>query len=72
MGEAPKQLSARPMLSRGQYSVNKKFVVRTGPQINILLLRDGTDGREAMVDWLGSDDDRPMQCLIDFTRFLRF
>jgi len=44
---------------------------RTGPQINILLLRDGTDGREAMVDWLGSDDDRPMQCRIDFTRFLR-
>ena len=44
---------------------------RTGPQINILLLRDGTDGREAMVDWLASDDDRPMQCLIDFTRFLR-
>ena len=44
---------------------------RTGPQINILLLRDGTDDREAMVDWLGSDDDRPMQCRIDFTRFLR-
>jgi hypothetical protein len=45
---------------------------RTGPQINILLLRDGTDGRKAMVDWLGSDDDRPMQCLINGTRFLRF
>jgi hypothetical protein len=45
---------------------------RTGPQINILLLRDGTDGREALVDWLGSDDDRPMQCRIDFTRFERF
>jgi hypothetical protein len=44
---------------------------RTGPQIYILLLRDGTDGREAIVDWLGSDDDRPMQCRIDFTRFLR-
>ena len=35
--------------------------IRTGPQINILLLRDGTDGREAMVDWRGSDDDRPMR-----------
>ena len=45
---------------------------RTGPQIYILLLRDGTDGREAIVDWLGSDDDRPMQCRIDFTRFQRF
>jgi hypothetical protein len=45
---------------------------RTGPQINILLLRDGTDGRKAMVDWLGSDDDRPMQCQINDTRFLRF
>jgi len=45
---------------------------RTGPQINILLLRDGTDGREVMVDWLGSDDDRPMECRIDFTRFQRF
>jgi len=45
---------------------------RTGPEINILLLRDGTDNREAMVDWLGSDDDRPMQCRIDFTRFQRF
>src|SRR5882757_1378282 len=45
---------------------------RTGQQINILLLRDGTDDREVMVDWLGSDDDRPMQCRIDFTRFQRF
>ena len=45
---------------------------RTGPQINILLLRHGTDGRKAMVDWLGSDDDRPMQCRINGTRFLRF
>ena len=45
---------------------------RTGPQINILLLRHGTDGREVMVDWLGSDDDRPMECRIDFTRFQRF
>lgn len=44
---------------------------RTGPQINILLLCHGTDGRKAVVDWLGSDDDRPKQCLIDFTRFLR-
>ena len=45
---------------------------RTGPQIDILLLRDGTDGRKAVVDWLGSDDDRPMQCQINGTRFLRF
>lgn len=45
---------------------------RTGPQINILLLCHGTDGRKAMVDWLGSDDDRPMQCQINRTRFLRF
>ena len=45
---------------------------QTGPQINVLLLRDGTNGRKAMVDWLGSDDDRPMQCLINGTRFLRF
>jgi len=45
---------------------------RTGPQINILLLRDGTDGRKAMIDWLGSDDDRPMECQINGTRFLRF
>src|SRR6478609_6033426 len=44
---------------------------RTDPQINILLLRDGTDGREVMVDWLGSDDDRPMECRIDFTTFQR-
>ena len=44
---------------------------RTGLQINILLLRDGRDGREVLVDWLGSDDDRPMECRIDFTRFLR-
>jgi hypothetical protein len=45
---------------------------RTGLQIDILLLRDGTDGRKAVVDWLGSDDDRPMQCQINGTRFLRF
>ena len=45
---------------------------RTGPEIDILLLRDGTDDRKAVVDWLGSDDDRPMQCLINGTRFLRF
>jgi hypothetical protein len=44
---------------------------RTDPQINVLLLRDGTDGRELFVDWLGFDDDRPMECRIDFTRFLR-
>ena len=44
---------------------------RTGPQIYILLLRDGTDGREVIIDWLGSDDDRPMKCRIDFTSFLR-
>jgi hypothetical protein len=44
---------------------------QTGPQINVLLLRDGTDDREVLVDWRGSDDDRPMQCRIDFTRFLR-
>src|SRR6516162_4237575 len=34
---------------------------RTGLQINILVLRDGTDGRKVVVDWLGSDDNRPMQ-----------
>jgi hypothetical protein len=45
---------------------------RTGPRIDILLLRDGKDGRKVMVDWLGSDDDRPIQCGIDFTRFQRF
>ena len=45
---------------------------RTGPQIDILLLRDGTDGRTVVIDWLGSDDDRPMQCQINGTRFLRF
>ena len=28
---------------------------RTGPQIDILLLCDGTDGRKAVVDWLGSE-----------------
>jgi len=44
---------------------------RTGPQIDILLLRDGTDGRTVQVDWLGSDDDRPMKCRIDLTTFLR-
>ena len=44
---------------------------RTGLQIEILLLNHGTDGRKVEVDWLGSDDVRPMQCLIDFTRFLR-
>ena len=45
---------------------------QTGPQIDILLLRDGRDDRKAAVDWLGSDDDRPMQCQIDGTRFQRF
>lgn len=45
---------------------------RTGPQIDILLLSHGTDGRKAAVDWLGSDDDRPMQCRINRIRFLRF
>ena len=45
---------------------------RTGPQIEILLLRDGTDGRTVYVDWLGSDDDRPMECRIDLTTFQRF
>ena len=45
---------------------------RTGPQINILLLAHGTDGRKAMVNWLGSDDDLPMQCQINGTRFQRF
>jgi hypothetical protein len=45
---------------------------RTGPQIEIFLLPDGTDGRTVDVDWLGSDDDRPMQCQIDGTRFQRF
>ena len=44
---------------------------RTGPQINILLLRNGTDDRELLVDWRGSDDDRPVECRIDFTRFQR-
>ena len=44
---------------------------RTGPQIFILLLRDGTDGREVLVDWLGSEDDRPMKCRIYFTQFYR-
>jgi hypothetical protein len=44
----------------------------TGPRIDILLLCHGTDGRKATVDWLGSDDDRPMQCEINGTRFLRF
>ena len=45
---------------------------RTGPQIDILLLCHGTDGRKAVVDWLGSDADRPMECQIDGTRFQRF
>ena len=45
---------------------------RTGPRINILLLCHGTDGRKAMVDWLGSDDDRPMECRINGIRFERF
>jgi len=36
------------------------------------LLRHGTDGRKVEVDWLGSDDDRPMQCQINGTRFQRF
>jgi hypothetical protein len=45
---------------------------RTGPQIDILLLRDGVVDREAVVDWLGSDDDRPMECRINGTRFQRF
>jgi hypothetical protein len=45
---------------------------RTGPQIEILLLRDGTDDRQAVIDWLGSDDNRPMQCQINGTRFVRF
>ena len=44
---------------------------RTGLQIDILLLRHGTDGRTVEIDWLGSDDDRPMKCRIDGTTFLR-
>jgi len=44
---------------------------RTGLQIEILLLRHGTDGRKVEVDWLGSDDDRPMECRIDGARFQR-
>ena len=45
---------------------------RTGPRIEILLLRGGTDDRQAVIDWLGSDDTRPMQCQINGTRFQRF
>ena len=45
---------------------------RTGPQIQILLLCHGTDGRKIAVDWLGSDDDRPIECRIGSTRFQRF
>jgi hypothetical protein len=45
---------------------------RTGLQIEILLLNHGTDGRKVEVDWLGSDDVRPMECRIDGTRFQRF
>ena len=45
---------------------------RTGPQIKILLLPDGADGRTVDVDWLSSDDDRPMKCRIDLTTFQRF
>lgn len=45
---------------------------RTGPQIQILLLCHGTDGRKVVVDWLGSQDDRPMECRIGSTRFQRF
>ena len=45
---------------------------RTGPQIEILLLPDGADGRTVEVDWRGSDDDRPMKCRIDGTTFQRF
>ena len=44
---------------------------RVGSQIEILLLRDGTEGRKVMVDWLASDDDRPMECRIDFSSFSR-
>src|SRR6476660_6372701 len=45
---------------------------RTGPQIDILLLPDGADSRKVEVDWLGSNDNRPMECRIDGTRFQRF
>ena len=45
---------------------------RTGPQIEIFLLPDEADGRTVEVDWLGSDDDRPMKCRIDGTTFQRF
>jgi hypothetical protein len=45
---------------------------RTGPQIQILLLCHGTDGRKIAVDWLGPDDDRPIECRIGSTRFQRF
>src|SRR6476660_5131390 len=44
---------------------------RTGPQIEIFLLPDWADGRTVEVDWLGSDDDRPMKCRIDGTTFQR-
>src|SRR5438128_9254328 len=44
---------------------------RTGLQIDILLLRHGTDGRAVEIGWLGSDDDLPMKCRIDGTIFLR-
>src|SRR6476620_5896571 len=45
---------------------------RTGPQIDILLLPDGADGRKVEADWLGSNDNRPIECRIDGTRFQRF
>src|SRR4051812_15639776 len=45
---------------------------RTGPRLEILLLRGGTDDRQTAIDWLGSDDHRPMQCQINGTRFQRF
>ena len=45
---------------------------RTGPQIQILLLCHGTDGRKLAIDWLGSDAHRPMECRFGGTRFQRF
>ena len=70
LGYGGNALSSR--IEEWNFADDLTYTYRLEKQISVmLLLRDGTDGREAMVDWLGSDDDRPIQCLIDFTRFLR-
>jgi hypothetical protein len=45
---------------------------RYSAELVILLLKDGWSDRTIRVDWMGSSDDRPTVCRIDFAQFQRF